>query len=145
MAISWVLAADSSYAKILRADNRVGPLVPIEELEHPESRMKDSELYADQPGRTFDSAGQGRHAMENQVDAKKEESIRFARTLCEKLRQAATDKAFDKLYILASPNFLGELRSCLDHQVKNLVAGEVPKDVARQSPDEIRARLPDFL
>ncbi len=145
MAVSWVLAADSSYAKILRADNRVGPLVPIEELEHPESRMKDTELYADQPGRAFDRGGQGRHAMENEVDAKKEESIRFARTLCERLRQAANDRAFDKLYIVAAPAFLGELRECLDHQVKSLVAGEVAKDVVKQTPEQIRDKLPDFL
>jgi protein required for attachment to host cells len=145
MAISWVLAADSSHAKILRADNRVGPLVAIEELEHPESRMKDTELYADEPGRAFDSAGQGRHAMENEVDAKKEESLRFAKQLCEKLRQAAVDKAFDKLYIVAAPAFLGELRDCLDDQVKSRVAGEVAKDVVKQSPEEIRQKLPDFL
>ncbi len=145
MAISWVLAADSSYAKILKADNRVGPLVPIEELEHPESRMKDTELYSDQPGRAFDRGGQGRHAMENEVDAKKEESIRFARALCEKLRQAANDKAFDKLYIVAAPAFLGELRDCMDAHVKSLVAGEVAKDVVKQSPEEIREKLPDFL
>ncbi|HHH13095.1 MAG TPA: host attachment protein [Thiolapillus brandeum] len=145
MAISWVLAADSSRAKILRADNRVGPLVPIEELEHPESRMKDTELYSDEPGRTFDSGGKGRHVMENEVDAKKEESIRFARALCDKLRQAATEKSFDKLYILAAPAFLGELRECLDDNVKSLVAGEVPKDVVKQTPEEIRDKLPDFL
>ncbi len=145
MAISWVLAADSSHAKILRADNRVGPLVPIEELEHPQSRLKDTELYADEPGRAFDRGGQGRHAMENEVDAKKEESLRFARTLCERLRQAAAEKTFDKLYILAAPAFLGELRECLDDQVKSLVAGEVAKDVVKQEPEEIREKLPDFL
>ena len=145
MAISWVLAADSSHAKILRADNRVGPLVPIEELEHPESRMKDTELYSDAPGRTFDSGGQGRHVMENEVDAKKEESIRFARSLCEKLRQATIDKRFEKLYILAAPAFLGELRECMDDNVKSLVAGEVAKDVVKQTPEEIRSKLPDFL
>ncbi len=145
MAISWILAADSAYAKILRADNRVGPLEPIEELEHPESRMKNSELNSDQPGRAFDSAGQGRHAMENEVDAKKEESIRFAKHLAEKLRQAAIDKAFDKLYILAAPAFLGELRDCMAGSVKSLVAGEIAKDVVKQTPEEIRKKLPDFL
>lgn len=145
MSISWILAADSAHAKILRADNRVGPLVPIEELEHPEARMKNGDLYADQPGRTFDSGGQGRHVMENEVDAKTEESIRFARSLCDKLRQAANDKAFDKLYILAAPAFLGELRECLDDRTRSLVAGEIAKDVVKQTPEEIRKKLPDFL
>ncbi len=145
MAISWVLAADSSHAKILQADNRATPLVVVEELEHPQARLKNSDLYSDEPGRSFDSGGQGRHAMEPEVDAKSEEARRFARELCEKLRQAALEGRFEKLYVLAAPAFLGILRECQDDNLKSRVAGEIPKDVARQSPEEIRAKLPDFL
>ena len=145
MAISWVLAADSSHAKILQADNRATPLVLVEELEHPQARLKNSDLYSDEPGRSFDSGGQGRHAMEPEVDAKSEEARRFARELCEKLRQAALEGRFEKLYVLAAPAFLGILRECQDDNLKSRVAGEIPKDVARQSPEEIRAKLPDFL
>ena len=145
MAISWVLAADSSYAKILQADNRATPLSLVEELEHPEARLKNGELYSDDAGRSFDSGGQGRHAMEPEMDAKSVEAQRFARELCEKLRQAAVDGRYEKLYILAAPGFLGILRECLDGNVKSRIAGEVAKDVARQSPEEIRKKLPDFL
>ncbi|WP_457676494.1 host attachment protein [Thiolapillus sp.] len=145
MAISWVLAADSSHARILQADNRATPLVLVEELEHPQARLKNSDLYSDEPGRSFDSGGQGRHAMEPEVDAKSEEARRFARELCEKLRQAALEGRFEKLYVLAAPAFLGILRECQDDNLKSRVAGEIPKDVARQSPEEIRAKLPDFL
>ncbi|HIE56381.1 MAG TPA: host attachment protein, partial [Chromatiaceae bacterium] len=72
-------------------------------------------------------------------------SLRFAKKLCEKLRQGALDKAFDKLYILAPPAFLGELRECLEANLKSLVAGEITKDVVKQTPEEIRKKLPDFL
>ena len=145
MAISWVLAADSSYAKILQADTRAAPLVLMEELEHPEARKKNSDFYSDGPGRSFDSGGQGRHAMEPEVDAKSVEAQRFARELCVKLRQAAVEGRYEKLYLLAAPEFLGMLRDCLDDNVKSRIAGEVAKDVARQSPEEIRKKLPDFL
>ena len=145
MAISWVLAADSSYAKILQADNRATPLVLVEELEHPEARLKNGEFYSDDAGRSFDSKGRGRHAMEPEVDAKSEEARHFARALCEKLRQAAQEGRYDKLYVIAAPAFLGILRDCQDENLKSRVAGEIPKDVARQTPEEIRSKLPDFL
>jgi len=145
MSILWVLAADSSQAKILQADNRAAPLVLKEELEHPESRLKNSELYSDQAGRSFDSGGQGRHAVEPEVDAKGVEARRFAQVLCDRLRQALLEGSYEKLYILAAPSFLGLLRDCLDTEVKKHLAGEVSKDVVRLSPEEIRARLPDFL
>ncbi|BAO43602.1 host attachment protein [Thiolapillus brandeum] len=145
MPISWVLAADSSHAKILQADNRATPLVLVEEMEHPEARMKNADFYSDNAGRSFDSGGQGRHAMEPEVDAKSTEAQRFARTLCDRLRQAATDGRYDKLYVLAAPAFLGILRECLDDNVKGRIAGEVPKDVVRQTAEDIRKKLPDFL
>ena len=145
MAISWVLAADSSYAKILQSDSRVAPLKLLEELEHPQARMKNSDLYSDNAGRSFDSGGQGRHAMEPETDAKSTEAQRFARDLCDKLRQAALQNKFEKLYILAAPAFMGILRGCLDESVKSRVAGEVPKDVAQHTPEAIREKLPDFL
>ncbi len=145
MAVYWILAADSAYAKILRTDKKKGPLELVKELEHPESRMKDSELYSDQPGRAFDSGGQGRHAMENEVDAKKMESIRFAQQLADELKKAAREEQFHKLYILAAPAFLGELREKLDPNVKAMIKEEIPKDVVKQMPEEIRKKLPEYL
>ena len=145
MAISWVLAADSSHAQILQADNRATPLVLVEEMEHPEARMKNTDLYSDSAGRSFDSGGQGRHAMEPEVDAKSTEAQRFARTLCAKLRQAAAEGRYENLYVLAAPTFLGMLRECLDDNVKGRIAGEISKDVARQTAEDIRRKLPDFL
>ncbi len=145
MAISWVLAADGSYAKILQSDNRIGPLKLLEELEHPEARMKNGDLYSDSAGRSFDSGGQGRHAMEPGTDAKSTEAQRFCKELCDKLRQAALQNQFEKLYILAAPAFLGMLRECLDDNVKSRIASEIAKDVAKQTPEAIREKLPDFL
>ncbi len=145
MAIYWIVAADSAFAKILRTEKKKGPLELVRELEHPESRMKDSELYSDRPGRAFDSGGQGRHAMENEVDAKKMESIRFAQQLADELKKAAEEEQFHKLYILAAPAFLGELREKLDPIVKSKIKEEIPKDVVKQTPEEIRKRLPEYL
>jgi len=141
----WVVTADGSRAQILESPNRVGPLKPVTRLEHPEARMKDSELYADSPGRAFDSTGSGRHAMENEVDAKKMESIRFAKQLCAFLKEKSEAGTFDRLVLAAAPQFLGLLRDNLDKNVREKISAEVDKDLVSETPDDIRAHLPDFL
>ncbi len=141
----WVLAADSSHAQILQANKRKGPLTPVEAFAHPESRLKNQDLKTDGPGRTFDSGGQGRHAVEPEVDAHEMEANRFAHELCAHLKEKALAGAFKTLYILAPPAFLGKLRACLDENVRKRIAGEVSKDVARQSAEEIRGKLPEYL
>ena len=141
----WVLAADSSHAQILQADKRNGPLSAVEAFAHPESRLKKKDLKTDGPGRSFDSSGQGRHAVEPEVDAHEMEAIRFAQELCGHLKEKALANAFKTLYILAPPAFLGKLRNCLDENVKKRIAGEVAKDVAKHSPEAIRKKLPEYL
>lgn len=141
----WVVSADSSRVKILESDNRVGPLTEVDEWEHPEARLKDRDLHSDKPGRSFDSAGQGRHAMEQELDATQVEAIRFAKELCEYLQEQAGSGAFDKLVLAAAPEFLGLLRDNLDKMVREKISAEVDKDLVGESPDEIRKSLPDFL
>jgi len=141
----WVVTADSSRATILESPNRVGPLTPVETLEHPEARLKNSDLYADDAGRSFDSAGQGRHAMENEIDAKQVEAIQFARTLAAFLREKSLAGAYDKLVLAAAPQFLGLLRDNLDKTVRDKISVEADKDLTQMDAGKVRASLPDFL
>ncbi|HFE48035.1 MAG TPA: host attachment protein [Chromatiaceae bacterium] len=141
----WVLAADSSHAQLLQAEKRNGPLLAVEAFTHPESRLKNSDLDSDGRGRSFDSAGQGRHAVEPQVDSHEMQAVRFAHELCAHLREKALEKAFSRIYILAAPGFLGKLRDCLDDNVKKRISGEISKNVARESPEAIRRQLPEYL
>ncbi len=142
---TWVIAADSSRARILAAENVKGQLVEVEDLVHPEARLREQGLGSDAPGRSFDSAGQGRHAMGKEHDAKQQEAIRFAKRVCETLTTARNEGRFEKLYIVAAPAFLGLLRDCLDPTTQSLVAGEVDKNLAGHTVKEIRQHLPDFL
>ncbi len=145
MSTVWVVAADSSRAKILESPNRVGPLVEIHDLQHPESRVKNRDLDADEPGRSFDSGGQGRHAMEPGTEAKEVEAERFAKQLADFLKENSDHGRFERLVLAAPPGFLGLLRESLDKTVENKISAEVIKDVVAEPPDEIRRHLPDFL
>ncbi len=141
----WVMVADASRARFFKSDNRNGALEEMEDRLHVESRLKGRDLETDGPGRSFDRAGQGRHAMGKEVDVKTHEAQRFAHELCDYLDQAAARNEFDRLYVMAAPTFLGMLRECLANNARKRVAGEISKDMVNQDLKAIRAALPDFL
>ena len=145
MSQMWVLVANSTLARILSAPTADGPLVELECLSHTAGRMLDQQLVSDRPGRAFDSHGPGRHSMEQEVDPKQEEAIRFAEHIAAKLRKAHTAHEFDHLAIVAAPRFLGLLRERIGPAVTRSLTETVDKDLAMLSPDEIRARLPERL
>lgn len=140
-----VLVADASRARFFSAASSKDKLVEIEGLVHPESKLHPSELATDGPGVTYDRNGQGVHSMGQQVDIKKQEAIRFAKEVNEKLATVLQQNRFHKLYIVAAPAFLGLLRHAIPATAKNLVAGEVDKNLTGFKSEQIRRHLPAHL
>jgi protein required for attachment to host cells len=140
----WVLVADNSRAHLFSAQSGNGALAEVESFVHAESRLHDRDLTSDLPGRAFDSLGGGRHAMEQRVDPKDEQAIRFAEELIAHLEDGRVHHRYDRLYVAAPPALLGMLRERYG-QIAPLVAGEVDKHLTQCTPDELRAHLPDRL
>jgi protein required for attachment to host cells len=100
---------------------------------------------ADRPGRTFDSAGHGRHAMEPPTDPKRVEQHAFFTEVAERLEAAARGGKFDRLVLVAEPRALGELRRLLAPAVAAKVSAELDKDLTHLPPAEIGERLGGVL
>ena len=107
--------------------------------------MSKQDLVSDKPGRSFDSGGQGRHAMGNKTDPKEQIAIRFAKELADYLEKNRQKKAYIKLFIIAAPHFLGLLRKELSKGVSELVSFEVDKNLTALETDSIRKHLPEYL
>ena len=143
---TWVVVADSSRARIFKAETPLGPLHELETLAHPEGRLHTQDLTSDLPGRAFDTTGEGgRHAMEQQVDPKEREALKFARQISEYLEAAQDESKFHKLVIVAAPRFLGHLRQCLSTRLNGLIAHEIDKNLTQQTAEDIRRHLPERL
>lgn len=142
---TWVIVADASRARIFSAEKSFSALEQIEEINHPEGRLHDQDLNSDRPGRSFDSAGDGRHALGKEVPPKKHEAQRFAKALCDRLNNARATGLFEKLYIVASPSFLGNMRNCMNDVTQKAIAGELDKNLTTHDPSTIRSHLPNFL
>lgn len=145
MAYTWVVVADSVRARIFTAETSTSGLAEVETLTHPEGRMHDRDITSDLPGRSFDSKGMGRHAMEPPTDPKQELAIEFARTVAHHLDAARVKKDFERLIIVAAPTFLGLLRDQLNNTCRKLVAFELNKNLTQHSPEDIRNHLPKPL
>lgn len=137
----WVVAADNRRAKILETDTLMGSLTEIEDLVHPVARAHGRDLTSDRPGRSFDSRGQGRHAMEPETDVKRHEAEVFAKQVAERIELARSQGKFDQLVLIAAPQFLGLLRKSLSATTDGLVAKVVDKSVADLNATAIRKYL----
>jgi protein required for attachment to host cells len=141
----WILTANSGNATLFTADSPTAPLTELAAFDNPEARAKQMDLASDRPGRSFDSHGEGRHAMEVQVEPKKQEQIRFAKLIADRLEQGRVDNAFERLVVVAAPMFLGLLRANFGAPLGALVSLEMDKDYTALRPEELRTRLPERL
>jgi len=142
---TWILVAESSRARIFRADTASAPLVEIETLAHPEGREHEQDMTSDLPGHDSDKTGSGRHGFQDETEPKQQEAIDFAKRIAAELESARNDGQLKQLIIVAAPAFLGTLRNQLNDQTKKLVTLELDKNLSQHSPEDIRQHLPEFL
>ena len=115
----YVIVADSARARILSGDAGSGPLLEKQDLVHPESRQRQQDLVSDADD--------------------------FARELVAEIEKIHRSGDLGRLYLVAAPRFLGLLRGHLSKPCRELVAGEIDKDLVRHGIDDIRAQLPRHL
>jgi protein required for attachment to host cells len=145
MPITWVVAADSAQADIYRVGKIGGSFEPVKSLSNAEGQLKGKDLITDKPGRAFDSMGAGRHAMKPSVGPKEHAADLFARDVCQFIETARTRGQYDRLIVLAPPDFLGRLRKSISPAANQLVVESVAKNLVGQDADAIRARLETVL
>ena len=141
----WIVVAHGTGATVYTVERPTGPLVSVRTFRNPAGALKNRDLLADRPGRAFDSAGTGRHAMSSEVEPVEQEVLRFAQHLADELRAGRVAREYDALLLIAGPDFLGQLRAALDDETRALVSFELDKNLAHEDPKEIRQRLPERL
>ena len=144
MSKHWVVVADQSKARIFTIADPHGELLHVGELEHPGGRDREQDLTSDRPGRSFDSSGQGSHAMGSKVEPGKQETIRFARQVAEYLQAAHNEGRCDRLLLVAGPPLLGLLRENLETS-PDMKITEIEKNLGQYDALEIRKHLPKRL
>jgi protein required for attachment to host cells len=149
MTTTWIIAADSSRARILQVTDRGQHLEEIEDLLNPEGRAHDRELISDAHPRFSGHGGVGKpssHSTGGPANDREEPSAQehatelFAKRLADYLDKARTGQRYERLHLIAPPKFLGRLRKALGKDTARLVAEELPKDLSWLNAREIEAR-----
>jgi len=141
---TWVLVADNSRARFFAAEKASGPLQEVRDLLYPEARLHEGDLVSDKPGRDR-NPGAGAHGLSSDATHKQDGADRFALEVCNELESARNGGAFRKLYVVAAPHFLGLLRKHQSPSLREMVAGEVDKNLTTQDGAAIRKHLPQYL
>ena len=124
MKVQCIVVANASIARLFRRDSPTDHLAPLATMEHPESRLKGSELADD------------RH------DRRKEHQ-RFAREIADRLETGLAAGEFSTVWLFASSPFLGELKAQLSNAVDKRVQLALDSDLTSFGLAEIEQRLRD--
>ena len=141
----FVVVADSTAARIFTAESTSSPLIEIDTMAHPQGRLHERDLTSDLPGKSKGGNGSGGHAYQAETDPKKIEMTDFAKQVVGYLDDARNANKISSLLLVASPSFLGELRTHLSTEASKSIVFELDKNLTRLSVDEIRQHLPKRL
>lgn len=145
MASIWLVVADNSRARFFSMENHSAPIQEIKDIVHTESRLRETQITSDLPGRASSTSGGTGHAYDDETSPREQESINFAKTIAHELDAARKAHKFKEIALVAPPRFLGHLREQLNTHTLGLICFELPKDLSLLEAPEIRQHLPARL
>jgi len=148
MSALWIVTANAGYAHFFLQSDPSGPLEEVSELVNEKSSLHASETESDRLGQH--AASKSTHGVgaptqpsgyePNQTPAKHSAEV-FARNISRFLLHGYQEGRFQRLALIASPEFLGVLRSVLDPRLIEVVTSEINKDYTRCSLRELSVHL----
>jgi protein required for attachment to host cells len=95
----------------------------------------------EKPGRTFNSVGSVRHAIEPHTDRREVERQDFSTKVLENLSDGLNHNKFAKLVLIADPKMLGIINNSLDKNLASKLQKSFPKNLAEMEINEIREHI----
>jgi protein required for attachment to host cells len=138
---TWILIADGARARVFA---NLGPGKGIEAVDgaaFDADHRSDHELASDKLGRTHESVGVTRHAIEPHHDPHRELKRAFSERLAAMLDAKLGAKAYDRVVLVAPPTMLGDLRAALSDHVRAAVYAELDKDLTKTPIHELPKHL----
>jgi protein required for attachment to host cells len=135
---TYIMAVDGAKMSLFR--NRGKDFAPeLEQLENRENHSaRTTDLGSDRPGRSFQSAGNGRSAHEG-TDYHQQEEDQFANDAADQLSALLTDSVNGIL--IAAPHVLGVMRRRFKPDTRARITAEINKDYAQRSVADITTLL----
>lgn len=137
-----IVVAQRDGARLYEWTTRAEPLRLIEELAHPEGRLREGDLDTDKSGASYESSAFGASsAAVRTVSATAHLAVVFAHRVALRIEQARVAHRFDRLVLVSGPRFLGLLRDELSEPTRALVRHEIVKNLGHASAQELKNHL----
>lgn len=144
MAITWILVANASLARLYANFGPKQGLKLVKELVHPQSRMKNADLSSDRAGQ-MQASGSGHGAREQQTSPKHHAAQQFAHSLAKELYLGRSRNEFARAILVAPPAFMGMLNANLDAPTAQMVTNRLEKDYTKTREPDLRDHLGQCL
>jgi protein required for attachment to host cells len=138
---TWIAVADGAHARILLHASPEGGTKTIPKEIYADHAEFTHELGDERPGRTFNSVGNTRHAVEPHVDLHERREEEFLQKFALHINDSFAKDAFDQLIIVTPPRALGILRKNLSDQIRKHIIAEIGHDLAQRPDHEIAAAV----
>ena len=142
---TYVLIADGARARLFVVEEGTADLKPALGQEFIGTNLPSREIGSDRPGRSFDSAGSGRHAMEPPTDPHRHAERVFAQEVAGVLEDARRRNEFQHLIVVAPPKALGDLRAEFSTVLRDRVTAELHKDLTKVPVHDLPSHLAEVL
>lgn len=142
---TWILIADGARARIVKNDGPGLGIDALDELIFESENRKVGDIMADKPGRSYDSVGGGRHAMEYSADPVRRDEQAFANMLTQVLFKAHEKGDYSRLILVAPPQMLGDLRAAMPDALKGAIEAEINKDLTQIPNGDLAGHLADVI
>lgn len=140
----WVIVADESTATLYARLTRRGDLAKRQTFENEAGRKKTGDLISDRGGRSFDSAGHGRHTMAREKAGPKTHAAeQFAKEIADSIGDVVRSGACRGYVLVAPPKFLGILRDTVARNCKRDPDITIDKELVGLPVDELRRYIDD--
>jgi protein required for attachment to host cells len=137
-----IVVADQAEAIFYDVPSLEARPTEVGRISDPVAHQHDRELASDRPGRSYESVGGARHAIERENAPRRQEAVRFARRISCRLDDALRKGEFEELIVVAGPPFLGLIRSELSRPARERLVHEVRKDLVHGPLESLRRHLP---
>lgn len=99
--VTWIVVADGARARVFLNEGVGKGVRELSDRAFVSPRLRNRDIQADRPGRTFDRAGHGRHAMEPPTDPQDVAEQTFLREVVAWLADQHHRGAFHRLVVIA--------------------------------------------
>lgn len=134
----WIVVANASMARIFSL-NKHKDLKLVQELSHPDSRKKDTELVSDIPGQFRARGGVARGNFCARTEPRKVQAHHFAQEIADILEHGRKTNLFDFIVLITLPGFQGTLKEHLNDHTLHKIKRVIPKDFHNASEKELLA------